>query len=268
MSPTAATPHDGFTLRDLVSYNDKHNEDNGEDNRDGTDDNRSWNCGVEGDTDDQEILALRARQQRNFIATLMVSQGTPMLLGGDERSRSQSGNNNPWCQDNEISWFDWDWTELAEDIHAFTRRAIKMRLSHPVFRRESFLVGSNLNDDTTDDPADADLADGWWFRPDGEKMTPAEWDGDCRAFGLFLNGEAIPNLGPQGQRITDDSFLLMFNACPDNIDFTLPRRYTEMRWAVELSTMAPGALPGSTVYDASQPVSLIHRSLLILKRVA
>ncbi len=262
------TAHDGFTLADLVSYNEKHNEANQEGNRDGTDDNRSWNCGVEGETDDPEISALRNRQQRNFIATLMVSQGTPMLLGGDERSRTQGGNNNAWCQDNEISWFDWDWPEIAENLHDFTRRAIKLRRSHPVFRRESFLAGSNLNDDVSADPADADLADAWWFRPDGEKMTPDDWNGDDHAFGLFLNGEAIPNLGPQGQRITDDSFLLLFNACPDNRDFTLPKRYAEMRWSLELSTMAPGALPGSTVYDASDTVTLIHRSMIVLKRIS
>ena len=226
--------------------------DNKEGNRDGTDDNRSWNCGVEGETEDPEISALRATaSSATSSSTLMVSQGTPMLLGGDERSRSQGGNNNPWCQDNEISWIDWELTEAAQDLHDFTQRAIKMRLSHPVFRRESFLAGSNVNDDVNADPADADLADGWWFRPDGEKMSPAEWDGPERAFGLFLNGEAIPDLGPQGQRISDDSFLLLFNACAVNVDFTFPRRYADMRWAVELSTMAPGALPGSSIYDAT-----------------
>jgi isoamylase len=262
------TAHDGFTLRDLVSYNQKHNEANQENNQDGTDDNRSWNCGAEGETEDPEILALRARQQRNFITTLMVSQGTPMLLGGDERSRTQGGNNNAWCQDNAVSWFDWGLPEIAENLHDFTRRAIKLRLSHPVFRRESFLAGSNVNDDTIADPADADLADAWWFRPDGEKMTPAEWDGDERAFGLFLNGEAIPNLGPQGQRITDDSFILLFNACPTNIDFTMPERYRQMRWLLELSTSAPGAKPGSTTWDPDDPITLIHRSMLVMRRVA
>jgi isoamylase len=262
------TAHDGFTLADLVAYNDKHNEANLEDNRDGTDDNRSWNCGAEGPTEDPEIRSLRARQQRNFLATLMLSQGTPMLLGGDERSRSQGGNNNAWCQDNETSWFDWDWTEEAESLHAFTRRLIHLRRAHPVFRREAFLAGSNANDDPDGAAGEADLADAWWFAPDGEKMEPADWDGPEHAFGLFLNGEAIPNLGPQGERITDASFLLLFNACATNVDFHLPRRYEQMRWALEISTMAPGALPGSTVYDTSTPVELIHRSLVVLKRVA
>jgi isoamylase len=262
------TAHDGFTLRDLVSYNDKHNLANQEDNRDGTDDNRSWNCGAEGETDDPEINALRNRQQRNFITTLMVSQGTPMLLGGDERSRTQGGNNNAWCQDNETSWFDWDWPEIAENLHDFTRRAIRLRLDHPVFRRDSFLAGSNVNDDVDADPADADLADAWWFSPAGEKMTVDEWNGPVHAFGLFLNGEAIDNLGPQGQRITDDSFLVLFNACPENAEFHMPERYTDMKWSLELSTTAPGAQPGSTVYDASEPITLIHRSMLVLRRVA
>ncbi len=262
------TAHDGFTLADLVSYNEKHNEANLEDNRDGTDDNRSWNCGVEGETDDPEILALRHRQQRNFIATLMVSQGTPMLLGGDERSRSQGGNNNSWCQDNATSWFDWGSTENGDSLHDFTRRAIKLRLNHPVFRRDSFLAGTNLNDDTAADPADADLADAWWFGPTGEKMTTEEWDGEEHAFGLFLNGEAIPNLTAQGEQIVDDSFILLFNACAQNVDFTMPERYKTMRWSLELSTMAPGALPGSTTWDAEEPITLIHRSMLVLRRVA
>jgi isoamylase len=262
------TAHDGFTLADLVSYNDKHNEANLEGNRDGTDDNRSWNCGAEGDSQDPEILALRARQQRNFIATLMVSQGTPMLLGGDERSRTQGGNNNSWCQDNATSWFDWGSTENAESLHDFTRRAIKLRLNHPVFRRESFLAGTNQNDDGNADPADADLADAWWFGPGGEKMTPDQWDGEEHAFGLFLNGEAIPNLTAEGERIDDASFILLFNACADNVDFSLPERYKDMRWSVELSTMAPGALPGSTFWAADDPLTLIHRSMLVLRRIA
>ncbi|WP_249011626.1 glycogen debranching protein GlgX [Conexibacter sp. DBS9H8] len=262
------TAHDGFTLADLVAYNDKHNEANLEDNRDGTDDNRSWNCGVEGPTDDAAIRSLRARQQRNFLATLMLSQGTPMLLGGDESNRTQGGNNNAWCQDNETSWFDWEWTEEAESLHAFTRRLIRLRREHPVFRRQAFLVGSNVNDDPGGAVGESDLADAWWFRPDGEKMEPADWDGPDHAFGLFLNGEAIPNLGPQGERITDASFLLLFNACADNVDFHLPRRYERMRWALEISTMAPGALAGSSVYDTDTPVELIHRSMVVLKRVS
>src|SRR5204862_3532388 len=153
------TAHDGFTLADLVAYNAKHNEANKEDNRDGTDDNRSWNCGVEGPTDDPEVLALRVRQQRNFLTTLLLSQGTPMLLGGDEMDRSQGGNNNGWCQDSEISWF--DWTESAEkaELRDFTRRLIRFRHDHPVFRRIKFLRGKELKG--------SGLPDVWWFRGDG-----------------------------------------------------------------------------------------------------
>ena len=166
------TAHDGFTLADLVSYNEKHNEANLEDNRDGTDDNRSWNYGVEGPTDDPAILELRARQQRNFLTTLMLSQGTPMLLGGDERGRTQFGNNNAWCQDNEISWFLWEDTPESAELRAFTRRLIALRREHPVFRRETFLRGKQLK---------SPLADVWWFRTDGRKMTRANWQRRARA---------------------------------------------------------------------------------------
>ena len=157
------TAHDGFTLRDLVSYNEKHNEANKEGNRDGTDDNRSWNCGVEGETDDPEINALRARQQRNFLATLLLSQGTPMLLGGDEFGRTQGGNNNGWCQDSEISWFDWTLLETNEDLLEFTRKLIALRRAHAVFRRRQFLFGHEMEG--------SGLPDAAWFRADGERMT-------------------------------------------------------------------------------------------------
>jgi isoamylase len=154
------TAHDGFTMRDLVSYNDKHNAANLEDNKDGTDDNRSWNGGVEGETDDPEILELRARRHRNLLATLLLSQGTPMLLGGDEIGRTQGGNNNAWCQDDEISWYDWE--NADEELRLFTRRLISLRREHPVFRRESFLIGSEQGE--TDR-----LPDAWWFRTVSER---------------------------------------------------------------------------------------------------
>ncbi|HEY2162333.1 MAG TPA: glycogen debranching protein GlgX, partial [Solirubrobacteraceae bacterium] len=176
------TAHDGFTLRDLVSYEHKHNEANLEDNRDGTDDNRSWNCGVEGDTDDDEIRELRARQQRNFLTTLLVSQGTPMLLGGDERGRTQSGNNNGWCQDSEISWYRWDDDPQAEVLRDFTRRLIRLRREHCTFRRETFLRGREVNGSA--------LPDVWWFRTDGRKMTSRDWQHGEAVLGMFLNGDA------------------------------------------------------------------------------
>ncbi len=252
------TAHDGFTLADLVSYEQKHNEANLEDNRDGTDDNRSWNCGVEGDTDDPEILALRARQQRNFLTTLILSQGTPMLLGGDELGRTQHGNNNGWCQDNEISWYDWDLGQDAVALNEFTRRLIRLRREHPVFRRESFLEGA---------PADGtSLPDAWWFRPDGRKMTQRDWNEGEPVLGLFLNGDAIPTPGPHGEEVDDDSFLLLFNAHSEERDFTLPRPRLGSQWELEVSTADPGAEPGSSRHGAQEQIRLQAHSLLVLKR--
>jgi isoamylase len=258
------TAHDGFTLSDLVSFNDKHNEANREDNRDGTDDNRSWNCGVEGPTDDPSVLELRARQQRNFLATLLLSQGTPMLLGGDELNRTQGGNNNGWCQDNETSWYDWDQLQDGgRELHAFVKRLIALRREHPVFRRESFLEGAVDGEE---------LPDAWWFRTDGHKMTQKDWNDGEPALGLFLNGDAIPNLGPQGQTIRDDSFLLLFNACGEEREFMLPRPYLGQAWMLELATAEVGG--GSALdedsaarYEAHTPLTLPDHSLVVLKRV-
>ncbi|HLH14193.1 MAG TPA: glycogen debranching protein GlgX [Solirubrobacteraceae bacterium] len=249
------TAHDGFTLRDLVSYDHKHNEANGEDNNDGSDDNRSWNCGAEGETEDPQVLALRERQQRNLLATLLLSQGIPMMLAGDEFGRSQRGNNNAWCQDNEISWYDWNSSDA--DLHTFTKRLISLRRDHPVFRRESFLEGA------IDGEA---LPDAWWFRPDGYKMTKKDWGGSEPVLGLFLNGETIPNLGPQGQEIIDDSFLLLFNACGDDREFILPRKYMGAGWVLELSTADPTAEPGASRHDPHSAVTVPGRSMLVLKR--
>ncbi len=249
------TAHDGFTLADLVAYNDKHNEANGEENRDGTDDNRSWNCGVEGETDDAAVLALRARQKRNFLATLLLSQGTPMLLGGDECGRTQRGNNNAWCQDNELSWYDWQHCE--PELHAFTKRLIDLRRAHPVFRRERFLEGA------IDGEA---LPDAWWFRPDGHRMTTKDWSSRGSAIGLFLNGETIPNLGPQGQRITDASFLLLFNPSGDDCEFTLPRRYMGEGWVLEVSSAQPQLAAGALRYEPHTVAVVPARSLLVLRR--
>jgi isoamylase len=251
------TAHDGFTLRDLVSYNEKHNEANLEDNRDGSDDNRAWNCGAEGATDDSSVLALRARQQRNFLVTLLVSQGTPMLLGGDEIGRTQHGNNNAWCQDNEISWYDWD--SQDEGLHRFTRRLIELRREHPVFRRETFLRGQET--------AGSGLPDVWWFRADGLKMTRRDWQsGEC-LLGMFLNGREIPTPGPHGEEVEDDSFLLLFNATGEDHAFTLPRRRFGPRWALELTTAEPDAPAGSTSYGARTEIPVTSRSITVLKRV-
>src|SRR3954454_16245842 len=210
------TAHDGFTLRDLVSYNDKHNEANAEDNADGTDDNRSWNHGVEGPSDDPEIVALRMRQIRNFLTTLLLSNGTPMLLGGDEFGRTQGGNNNAWCQDSEISWYDWEFSEEQEELLAFTRRLIRVRREHPVFHRSSFLAGEELEG--------SGLPDAWWFRPDGNKMTSGDWRSGHPVLGLFLNGQEIPYKNRSGRRIEDDSFILLVNGHHEDVDFRLPVR--------------------------------------------
>jgi isoamylase len=257
-SPVASinfiTAHDGFTLRDLVSYNQKHNEANGEGNRDGTDDNRSWNCGVEGETDDEQVNALRARQQRNFLTTLFLSQGVPMLLGGDEFGRTQGGNNNAWCQDNEISWFDWEAadTELLE----FVQRLIQIRRHHPIFRRERFLTGGEVRG--------SGLPDVWWFRPDGRRMTQKDWlRPDAHTLGVFLNGQEIPSKTPDGQDIVDHSFLVLFNAYGEPITFTLPTRRFGARWQVQITT--DPELDG--VLAARAQATLIGRSLALLRRV-
>ena len=253
------TAHDGFTMKDLVSYESKHNEANHEHNRDGTDDNRSWNTGVEGETDDEQIQELRARRQRNFLTTLFVSQGTPMLLGGDEMDRTQHGNNNGWCQDNETSWYDWREDPDATRLRDFTRRLIQLRREHCTFRRESFLIGQELNG--------SGLPDVWWFRPDGRKMTRRDWQSGEPVLGMFLNGREIPNPGPRGEQIEDDSFLLLFNAHGENRAFMLPRRRFGAQWTLELSTADPAAPAGSAHYGARTEVSAAAHSIVILKRV-
>ena len=204
------TAHDGFTLADLVSYNEKHNEANGEDNQDGTDDNRSWNCGVEGPTDDPEVIALRERQQRNFLATLLLSQGVPMISAGDEIGRTQHGNNNAWCQDNEISWIDWELDEPARGaarVHAPAARSCAASI--PIFHRTKFLDGKG---------SPSGLPDAWWFRPDGRRMTAADWnDGNARSLGVFLNGKGLGSVDAHGEPIVDRSFLLLLNAHHEDI---------------------------------------------------
>jgi glycogen operon protein len=252
------TAHDGFTLADLVSYEQKHNEANLEDNRDGTDDNRSWNCGVEGETDDPEINELRARQQRNFLTTLLISQGTPMILGGDEIERTQHGNNNGWCQDNEISWYDWTDTPRSLRMREFTQRLIRLRKEHPVLRRATFLRGEEIKG--------SGLPDVWWFRADGLKMTRRDWQGGEHVLGMFLNGKEIDTPGPQGEDIEDDSFMILINAHHEDRVFMLPRRRFGAQWTLELSTADPDAAAGSASFGARTEVPVISRSIVILKR--
>ena len=245
------TAHDGFTLRDLVSYNEKHNEQNGEDNKDGTDDNRSWNCGVEGPTDDPDVLALRARQQRNFLATLILSQGVPMLLGGDESGRTQQGNNNAWCQDNELSWLDWE--NVDGELLEFTRKLIRFRQEHPVCRRTRFFEGTGEQ-----------LPDVWWMRPDGRRMTRRDWENDgARAIGVFLNGDELGSETPHGEQLRDDSFLMLFNAHFEQVDFRLPARRFGTHWQLELAT-------GACDFEELGPgagVLVESRSLAVFRRV-
>ncbi len=257
--PTASinfvTAHDGFTLADLVSYNDKHNEANGEDNRDGESHNRSWNGGVEGPTDDPEIVALRDRQRRNLVTTLMLSQGVPMLLGGDELARTQGGNNNGYCQDNEMSWF--DWTNIDVEFLDWCRHITKLRRDHPVFRRRRWFHGRRIR-------AIEDLA---WFRPDGEAMTEEDWeDGDARAIGVFLNGEAIPTTDAYGGRIVDDSFFVMISASHQPLTWTVPPAIRRRDWVVELDTSLQRE-PGTAV-GTSASLDLADRSVLVLRSPA
>ncbi len=218
------TAHDGFTLRDLVSYNEKHNEANGEDNKDGDSHNRSWNCGAEGDTDDPAVLMCRAKQQRNLLSTLFLSQGVPMLLGGDSIGRTQKGNNNAYCQDNEISWFNWD--EIDQRLLDFTRWIIAFRRDHPMFRRRRWFQGRPIRG----------AVDIGWFKPDGTSMTDEDWDAwHARSLGVFLNGKAIQSHDERGRSITDDSFLLLFNAHDETVDWTIPMEYGRA-WALILDT--------------------------------
>jgi glycogen operon protein len=224
------TAHDGFTLRDLVSYNDKHNEANGEDNNDGESHNRSWNLGVEGPTDDPEILAARARQQRNFIATLLLSQGVPMLLHGDEGGRTQQGNNNTYAQDNELSWLHWD--ELDGPLVEFTARVAQLRRDHPTFRRRRFFTGTTVR--TGDGERLNDIV---WLHLDGRPMESADWDvPDARSLGMYLNGHGIAGADARGRKVVDDHFLLYFNAGADDAPLTLPSEEYAAAWDVVLDT--------------------------------
>lgn len=252
------TAHDGFTLNDLVSYNDKHNEANGENSQDGESHNRSWNCGVEGETDDPQVLQLREQQRRNFLVTLILSQGIPMLLGGDEMGRSQMGNNNGYCQDSEISWFDWNLVSGNQDLLDFTRELIYLRRQHPVFRRRKWFQGRAIHG--------AGISDIAWFNPDGSHMTDEQWEiGYAKSIGVFLDGNQIPSPGPQGQRISDDSFLLFFNAHYETMEFTLPSELEEKQWAKVIDTKEPRFVQEEIVFTKGQAVPVTERSLVVLR---
>jgi glycogen operon protein len=239
-----------------VSYNDKHNLANGEDNRDGSDDNRSWNCGAEGPTDDPEILVLRARQQRNFLVTLMLSQGVPMLLAGDEAGRTQQGNNNAYCQDNEISWIDWD--RMDEALREFTRRLIAFRHHHPVFRQRCWFQGRVIHG--------ADYSDIAWFNHIGEQAGEESWEGwSAKALGIFINGDTIPNPNARSAPATDDTFYLIFNSSHEILEFTLPPDHWGKSWTTVLDTFQ-GWIDDATPLQAGNRLKVEARSVVVLQR--
>jgi glycogen operon protein len=250
------TAHDGFTLHDLVAYDRKHNLDNGEGNRDGTDDNRSWNCGVEGETDDPEVRRLRARQARNFLATLFLSQGVPMLVAGDELGRTQRGNNNAYCQDNELSWV--DWAHVDEPLLEFTRELLAFRQAHPVFRRRGFFQGHSIRGH--------ELGDIGWFRPDGEEMSDRDWKTwFAKSLGIFLNGLGIPYPDAHGQRVEDSSFYVLMNAHHEPITYRLPPRLAGC-WRQVLSTAGDDPWAHGVTCVPGHPLEVTARSILVLER--
>jgi isoamylase len=254
------TAHDGFTLRDLVSYNEKHNEANLDDNTDGERHNRSWNCGVEGDTDDSRVIALRAQQRRNFITTLFVSQGVPMICHGDELGRTQRGNNNGYCQDNETTWI--DWSKVDVDLLAFTREVAALRRDHQVFRRRRFFDGRPVRR-----RGGGGMPDIAWFRPDSSEMTEEDWgSGFGRSVAMFLNGQGIPDRDTRGQRVVDDSFYLAFSAHDAPIDFTLPPAEYGKAWEVVIDTLNGVDDERRTAVAAGATIPIGPRAIVVLRR--
>jgi len=250
------TAHDGFTLRDLVSYNEKHNEANGEDNKDGESHNRSWNCGAEGPTEDAGVNECRARQQRNFLTTLLLSQGIPMIVAGDEIGRTQHGNNNAYCQDNEISWLDWESADRA--LLEFTRRVVHLKREHPVFQRRRWFKGRPLHG--------KDVADIAWLRPDGEPMSEEDWQaGFVKSLALFLNGDALRDLDADGERLRDDSFLLLFNAHHEPLPFVMPAASFGEQWHVVVDTTTELGENSRTVASGAA-IEVPGRAMLVLSR--
>ena len=252
------TAHDGFTLRDLVSYNEKHNDANGEGNRDGESHNRSWNCGAEGPTDEAAINHLRARQQRNFLTTLLLSQGVPMIAHGDELGRTQDGNNNVYCQDNELSWVDWVLTDEQKQLLAFTKTIVALRANHPVFRRRRFFAGS------ADHGGESHLGDIYWLKASGDLMSESDWAaGEARLMGMWLNGSAIPEPDGRGRRILDDDFLIIFNAGADDAAFTLPTGAWGGTWSIEVDTGAD--VVDGECHGAGSALPVGGRSIVVLR---
>jgi glycogen operon protein len=249
--------HDGFTLADVVSYNDKHNQANGEHNRDGHGHNLSWNCGGEGPTDDPAVLELRARQQRNFIATLLLSQGVPMLLAGDEIGRTQGGNNNAYCQDNEFSWIDWSLDDDQRSLLDFTSHLIALRKAHPVFRRRDFFQGRPL--------IGSSVRDIVWLRPDGSEMDEHSWQQDhARALAVFLSGDGLNDVDKRGRPMRDDSFVLMFNADASDVTFSLPASL-QLGAGEKLVDTRSASTEFGIGFDPNHPYVLQGRSLALVR---
>jgi glycogen operon protein len=250
------TAHDGFTLRDLVSYNHKHNEANGEENRDGTNQNDSWNCGAEGPTSDPAVSELRARQQRNFLATLFLSQGVPMLLAGDELGQTQHGNNNAYCQDTPLAWIDWNLDEPRHALLDFVRELLNLRRTQPVFRRRRFFQGRAIHG--------ADIKDLYWLTPEGNEMGLADWtSGHVRSLAMCLPGDQIDETGVRGERITGDSFAVLFNAHHEAVPFRLGARQRALTWSCLLDTAGRPPEPATFTHMSIYPLQ--PRSLAVLR---
>ena len=250
------TAHDGFTLADLVSYNDKHNEANGEGNADGENHNLSWNCGAEGETTDRRVIDLRERQRRNLMATLLLSVGVPMISGGDEMGRSQRGNNNAYCQDNEISWTHWDLSPADRDFLDFTKRVVRICKENPVLRRRKFFQGRHIRG--------ADVQDIAWVDASGREMTDSAWNSpDVRRLGVRLNGDAIYEVDERGERVTGDTLVLLFNAEKDPVPFVLPATTPEERWETLIDTADPWLQ--SRRLRAGDRYQLQGRSMVVLR---
>ncbi|NHZ70514.1 MAG: glycogen debranching protein GlgX, partial [Proteobacteria bacterium] len=250
------TAHDGFTLWDLVSYNERHNLANGEQNRDGESHNRSWNSGIEGETEDPHILSIRRRRSRAMLTTLMLSQGVPMLLGGDELGRTQMGNNNAYCQDNEVSWYDWE--TIDNEMLSYAREVIRMRREHPVFRRRRWFEGRSVRGSDRHDIA--------WYNTDGTSMSDDDWNrGYAKSLAVYLNGNAIPTPDARGERVIDDSFLVLFNAHSEPVTFSIPEDLADLEWQIVLNSAV--GLDGSFPFRAPVVGDVDGWSVAVLQKM-